>query len=397
MNQKCIEITSKDKCCGCRNCENICPQNAISMVKDSEGFSYPVVDKDKCINCGLCARKCPLLNINKNNEFKKICYAAKSKNDKIQKMGSSGGVFGQFASYIINNDGFVCGAIMTDEMLVKHIITNEKKDLIKLYGSKYVFSDLENLFLKIRKILDDNKLVLFCGVPCQVNALNSFLSKKYDNLITVEIICHGVPSPLLFQKYIKYLENKNNFKILNYEFRNKKASAWGTFKGLITYEKNGICREKIINADFDKYFANFLKAEGYRESCYNCLFASENRNADFTIGDFWGIEKIKPKMLDNNGVSEIIINSKKGVDFFEKIKDNFEYEDVSFEDIIKYNGQLSHPSKRSNKRDSWYKNIDNENEYFKNLKIEHSINDYIKIFIPSNLKNKLKQYLKKTK
>ena len=205
---------------------------------------------------------------------------------------------------------------MNDSFIVSHSITDNKKDLVKMYGSKYVISDLKDNFLIIRKLLNENKKVLFCGVPCQVNALLNFLQKNYENLYTIEIICHGVPSQKLFSKYIEYLEKKDNCKVLKYEFRNKKAAYWGTYKALATVKKNEKKYEKKINADLDKYYSNFLKGNCHRESCYVCKYAKKERNADITIGDFWGIEHINPNFIDKNGVSEIIINTKKGEELF---------------------------------------------------------------------------------
>lgn len=395
MNKKCIDIKSKKDCCGCRNCENICPKHAIKMVEDEEGFLYPVVDKEKCVNCGLCSKVCPWLNEIKNKEsFAPICYAVKNKDKNVQKISSSGGAFGVFANVILEQNGYVCASIMNDSFIVSHSITDNKKDLVKMYGSKYVISDLKDNFLTIRKLLNENKKVLFCGVPCQVNALLNFLPKNYENLYTIEIICHGVPSQKLFSKYIEYLEKKDNCKVLKYEFRNKKAAYWGTFKSLATIEKNRKKYDKKINADFDKYYNNFLEANCYRESCYVCKYAKKERNADITIGDFWGIEHIKPNFIDKNGVSEIIINTKKGKMLFEIVENNIEYEMVNFSEVIKYNKQLESPSKRLKTRNDFYQNIDGD-DYFKNVSVNKNIKSYLKMIIPSSLKIYIKKMQRK--
>lgn len=395
MDKKCIDIKSKKDCCGCRNCENICPKHAIKMVEDEEGFLYPVVDKEKCVNCGLCRKVCPWLNEIKNKEsFAPICYAVKNKDKNVQKISSSGGAFGVFANAILEQDGYVCASIMNDNFIVSHTITNNKKDLIKMYGSKYVTSDLKNNFLIIRKLLNENKKVLFCGVPCQVNALLNFLPQKYDNLYTLEIICHGVPSQKLFSKYIDYIEKKNNCKVIKYEFRNKKAAYWGTFKALATIEKNGKVYEKKLNADFDKYYNNFLESNCYRESCYVCKYAKKERNTDITIGDFWGIEHIKSNFIDKNGVSEIIVNTPKGNDLFEKVKNMIDYENINYSDIIKYNGQLESPSKRMPKRDKFYENI-SKDDYFSKIKVNKNIKTYFKMLVPSSLKIYIKKIQRK--
>ena len=395
MDKKCIDIKSKKDCCGCRNCENICPKHAIKMVEDEEGFLYPMVDKEKCVNCGLCRKVCPWLNEIKNKEsFAPICYAIKNKDKNVQKISSSGGAFGVFANAILEQNGYVCASIMNDSFIVSHSITDNKKDLVKMYGSKYVISDLKDNFLIIRKLLNENKKVLFCGVPCQVNALLNFLQKNYENLYTIEIICHGVPSQKLFSKYIEYLEKKDNCKVLKYEFRNKKAAYWGTYKALATVKKNEKKYEKKINADLDKYYSNFLKGNCHRESCYVCKYAKKERNADITIGDFWGIEHINPNFIDKNGVSEIIINTKKGEELFEITKNDIEYEIVNFSEVIKYNKQLESPCKRLKNRNDFYKGIDTE-DYFKNVSANKNIKSYLKIFIPSSLKIYIKKRQRK--
>ena len=302
--EKCISIINDSKCCGCRACENICPKKAIKMVENSEGFLYPVVDKEKCVNCGLCKKVCPWINKIKRDNYleKNICYAAKSKSKILQLKGSSGGIFGTIANYIINNNGLVVGAEMLNDFSVKHSIVDNKKDLEKLYGSKYVASDLNDVFSEIKKKLSDGKKVLFTGVPCQVAGLLNFLGKNYENLITIDVICHGTPNQKIFKKYIDNMETKKKSKIIKYYFRNKKAGKWGSYKALMIIEKNGKKYIKKTHADFDPYYNNFLLGNSHRESCYSCPFASSNRVSDITLGDFWGIEKIDDKFYDFNGV-----------------------------------------------------------------------------------------------
>ena len=396
MPNKYIEIKNEKDCCGCRACENICPKNAISMIENKEGFLYPKIDKEKCINCGLCRKVCPLINYVNKNDFLKdnICYGAKNKNTEVLKKSSSGGMFGVIAQYVLAQNGLVVGVEMTEDHVVKHRIIDNEKDLIKLMGSKYVSSNTNDVFSKIKKELDNKRLVLFTGVPCQVAGLTNFLMKDYENLITVDIVCHGVPSQKLFSKYIEYLENKYKAKVLDYKFRSKEASSWGTFKGLVKLEKNNRIITKKINADFDKYYHNFLKGNNYRESCYECKFANNKRVSDITIMDFWGVEKIVPNFLDSNGVSCIIINTQKGNELIEKLKNYIDLTKVSYTDVSKYNGQLISPTKRSERRNNFYKNIDEKN-YIKKIKTNNGIKDYIKIIVPTQLKLKIKRLISK--
>ncbi len=396
--EKCINIIKDSDCCGCRACENICPKKAIKMVENSEGFLYPEVDKEKCVNCGLCTKICPWLNKIKRDKYleKPICYAAKAKDKKIQKNSSSGGLFGVIAEYVLNNNGVVFGSTMTDKLKVKHIMIEKKEELIKIMGSKYVISDTKGIYSKVKEELLKKKYVLFSGVPCQISALLNYLQKDYENLITVEIVCHGVPSQKLFDKYIEYLENKFGGKILNYQFRSKKAANWGTFKGYAELIKDNKIVNKKINADFDPYYWSFLYSKNYRESCYNCKFANNKRNADITLGDFWGIENVDLNFVDYDGVSAVILNTKKAKEYFNKISDDVEKIEVSYEDICKSNGQLKNPSKRPAERDNWYQNINNSN-FIKNIKISNNLRDYVKIIFPQKLKFKIKKLIKNSK
>ena len=387
-----IEIERPSKCCGCRSCENICPQKAITMTENEEGFLYPTVNEEKCINCGLCRKVCPWINEISRTRYlnNPMCYAAKSKYEDIQKNSSSGGLFSTLAIKVLEQNGIVVGSEMDENHQVHHIIIDNKKDLSKITGSKYVYSDLDNIFIKIRNQLNSQKQVLFSGVPCQVSALLNFLQKPYDNLITVEVICHGTPSQKLFDKYIDYLEENNSAKLKDYQFRSKKAANWGTYKAFAIFANTKKEFSKKINADFDPYYWSFLHCKDLRESCYECKFANSNRNADITLGDFWGIENIKPNMRDYNGVSIVIINSNNGVKLFETIKDKLEYEYVNYEDIQENNKQLKEPSKRPDERENWYDNFDKK-DFIKNIRVKKSLKSYVKIIFPQKLKLEIKK------
>lgn len=392
---KCINIISAKDCCGCRACENICPKKAITMIENKEGFLYPQIDKSKCINCGLCKKVCPLINKVNKPDFlnENICYSAKNKNIKALENSSSGGMFWVLAKYVLDNGGLVVGAEMTKDHIVQHCIIDNESDLSKLMGSKYVSSNTNDVFSKIKKELDKKRLVLFSGVPCQVAGLTNFLIKNYDNLITVDIVCHGVPSQKLFTKYVEYLEDKYKGKLLDYKFRSKEASDWGSFNGLAKFSKNGKIITKKINADFDPYYHNFLKGKNYRESCYECKFANKNRISDITIADFWGIEKTNPEFLDKKGVSAVIINTEKGKKIFDIIKENIIYADAKYEDICRFNGQLNFPSHRSDDRNEWYRNIEKK-DFMKKLKTGKTVKSVIKSIIPTNIKLIIKKYIR---
>ena len=247
------EITKKNNCFGCTACANICPKHAISMEYDENGFKYPKVDKDKCINCGLCKRICPA-----NNEVKKndnICvYAAKNKNDNIRRKSTSGGLFTAISNYVLEKKGVVYGSIMNNDFKVVYLRAESKKDIDNMRGSKYVQSDLKETFSSIKKDLEKNLMVLFVGTPCYVQGLKSYLRKEYDNLILCDIVCHGVPSPLIFDEHVNFINKMGKLK--KYTFRDKEIGWRGT-NVTIEYdtkkESNTVVSDIFSNLYFDGY------------------------------------------------------------------------------------------------------------------------------------------------
>ena len=213
-----IDKLEKSKCTGCYTCANKCPQKCIKMVEDKEGFFYPEIDEEKCIKCNLCEKVCPAMQKKQsNNDKNPIVIAAWSKNNNIRLDSTSGGVFSELAKEVLNNGGYVCGAIYDENWMVKHILTNKIEDLEKIRSSKYIQSRIEDTFLEIKEKLDEGKTVLMCGAPCQVEGLANFLNKDYDNLILCDFICRGVNSPKIFRKYLDSLEKKYKSKIIIFD------------------------------------------------------------------------------------------------------------------------------------------------------------------------------------
>lgn len=389
-----ISIKKDSDCYGCRGCLNICPKHAIVMLENKEGFLYPVVNEDKCIDCGLCLKVCPVRNhlVNKWKLKNPMCYAAKIKDKDIQRQSSSGGMFSVIANYVLDQEGLVYGSEMTDDHLVHHIEIKEKSDLDKIRGSKYVYSDLENIFSQVKNNLIKDRMVLFSGVPCQIAALKLFLKKDYDNLITVDVICHGTPNQKLFDKYINFLEKKSKLKILNYQFRSKKYVDWGNWVANIVCSKSNKIVNKKIEARFDWYYDAFLKSKNYRESCYTCQYASNERISDITLGDFWGITKVSREFYDSNGVSAVILSTKNGQKIFNKIYENIDVLPVSFEEISRYNEQLRCPVDRPKERDNWYNNF-NSCDFADKKHSEMSYKLSIKRFIPYKIQKFMKIFL----
>jgi len=347
------EVIEKKRCTGCTACINICPVNAITMEIDNEGFKYPAIDQNKCINCGLCKKTCPVLNTI-NNEALNKCYVGYTKEDSYKNGSSSGGIFPLIANYILKENGIIIGASFDKNNKLKHIAITKEKDLNKLKGSKYLQSDLDNIFTYIKDNLKAKK-ILFVGVPCQVAGLKAFIKNDYDNLYTIDLICHGVPSPKLFEKYLKELETKENDKVLNYNFRDK-TTGWDTYSNTITY-KNKIQSE--LNNE-NNYMKLFLSDIALRESCYNCNFKLGNKYSDITLGDFWGVKNVYPEMYDKKGVSAIIINTEKGNKLFELIKNELNYKSCKLDEITSGNPSLVKSSIRPNKRDEFFKNLERD-------------------------------------
>lgn len=338
----------KQKCTGCRACEKLCPKNAIKMVENEKGFLYPCIDKEKCVECEICKLKCPINN--KENENKKEVYAAYNKDEKTRKNSSSGGLFTLFAEYIIENQGIVFGAAFDKDFKVEHIYITQKEEIEKLRCSKYVQSDTKNTYVQAKEFLEQGKLVYYSGTPCQIEGLYAYLTKKYDNLITQDIICHGVPSPKIWESYLKYKNKK--FESIN--FRSKENATWQDFELNFKY-KNG---EENVHHDKETYMRLFLKDVILRESCYDCSFKKQNRNSDILLADFWGIDNVDKEFNDKKGVSLLIVNSKKGKKLVEKLSDKMIKKEVPFAEAIALNPSMLKSAKKHSSYEKVFKKLD---------------------------------------
>lgn len=346
------KICENNLCTGCTACYSICPKNAITMIENEEGFKYPVIDNAKCIDCQMCKKTCPILKTEKNESLNE-CYAAFSKDKKIRENGSSGGIFQILAEDILNKNGIVIGAAFDKKFVLSHIPIEKYQDLDKLLGSKYVQSDMKKIYKYIKDNLKD-RLILFVGTPCQVAGLKSYIKENNENLITIDFICHGVPSNKVFQKYIKEIEEKNEKKISYYSFRNKE-NGWKNFNTKIVIGQDEIVEQHNKN----NYMKIFLWDLALRQSCYNCKFKLGNKYSDITLGDFWGIENM-PQIIENDdgGVSSVIINTIKGKRFFEENKEKIIYNRCKIEDILKINTALKESVQLPKNRKKFFINID---------------------------------------
>lgn len=378
-------------CCGCMGCQDICPKNCISFQPDSEGFLYPSVDNDKCISCGLCMRRCPVATEQKRAESP-LVFAAKLKDADTVLKSTSGGIFSALAGAVLDQNGIVYGCAYDTNLTVRHIAVEKKSDLSRLRGSKYVQSNTEGVFKNVKQQLDSGRFVLFSGTGCQAAGLKAFLGKEYANLCVVDIVCHGVPSPLLFKTYLKWMSQKVDGTVTEYNFRNKEKSGWD-----LVMKAKGPRKQISKYGFFDPYYCAFLEGKTYRESCYKCKFAKSERVSDITLGDYWGIEKEHPGFYDKKGVSLVLINTEKGQFYWNAISKQVDCMPSGIEKAAQMNRNLLEPSRRPLCRDTIYQGIeDNPNAYIKNkLRTGMRIKTRVKRLVPSSVKGRIKNLLKK--
>lgn len=347
-----IKSSDFNKCSGCYACALACPKKCIQMEKNEEGFWYPKLNEKGCIQCGKCEKVCPaIIEERKTNVLNS--YAAINPDQDCRKESSSGGVFSVIAEYVLKQNGIVYGAAMSeDSRSVLHIEVTSIDELYKLRGSKYVQSNVGGIFFKVKKLLENNMLVLFSGTPCQVAGLKKYLAKEYKNLITVDLICHGVASPFLLEKYLRYYEEMCKQKIKSINFRYKKTT-WQDF-GILKTDIQGT--EMFHNQHEDPFMKMYLKNYCLRESCYDCS-TKKIRYSDITLGDFWGIEEIDPQMNDNMGTSAIIVRTEKGAGILEKVRERLKLQDTTYNNIVWNNVAENISVKRPRQRDQFYKDL----------------------------------------
>ena len=348
-----IDKISVQKCTICGACVNACTSNAIHLTKNYLDFQYPEIDFNLCVRCNKCEKACPVIG-EKNNPEKgfPVAYAAKSKDDSVRLRSSSGGIFFELASQVIDNGGYVCGAIFDEHFHVKHIVSNKHDDLSRMMGSKYAQSNVEYSYREIRNLLEQGKKVMFSGCPCQVAGLRTYLGRRYENLFLVELICHGIPSDMMLQTYIGMQEKKYGAKLKKLEFRNK-AKGWHNSAVRMEFENKRIYCEPMV---YDTFMQGYFKGISLKESCYSCMFRNFKSESDITIGDFWGAEIELPSIDDNKGISAILVNSREGMDILDRC--NLALTPANVETIIKYNRNLLCSAAPNPQRSSFYASAD---------------------------------------
>jgi len=375
-------IITPHHCTSCNTCYERCPVDAIRMVENTEGFKQPIINEDSCIHCKLCIKVCPLnetsytLNTFDNPE----CLAVWNKDETIRLQSSSGGIFSLLATRTLAAGGQVCGAAFDEYWQVKHILISKKEELQKLRGSKYVQSDINSIFSQIKALLKSKTPILFSGTACQVAGLYSYLGKDDPLLLTIDVLCHGTPSPKVWAKYIK--ENFGDESIQHINFRNKDHS-WDDYHLSIQTDKR-LYQQSLFK---DIYMQGFLKDLYLKESCYECVFAKTKRNADITLGDFWGIQKYNPKFNDQKGTSLILLNSPKGQEMYAKILGDTKLsQSIPLPIAIRDNPVLIRPCMPHPKRESFYEQLDSAESI--NMLIRQSIGlANVAIFSPPSNRN----------
>lgn len=305
-----ISIEEKEKCSGCSACAQKCPQKCIVMIEDSEGFLYPKINREACIDCGVCNQTCPILNkvYDKQPDKSLPAFVAYQNNETLRLASSSGGIFSVFANQILEEGGVIFGAAFNENYLVHHIAAENIKSLTTLMGSKYTQSQIDNTYREAKDYLDAGRKVLFSGTACQIAGLKSFLRQDYENLLTIDVLCHGVASPLLWKEYIRYQQNNYSSDLQGISFRDK-YEGWKNYSLRIDFTNGRRYRQTFHK---DPYMRLFLSNICLRPSCHHCEFKDFPRPSDITLGDCWGVEKHSPEMDDDKGTSVVIINTEKG-------------------------------------------------------------------------------------
>lgn len=331
-----IVIDNKENCVGCGACVAGCPVNCINLQTDNEGFLYPYINNEICVNCQLCIKVCPMQNGDRNKTNPTQAWAMQNKNDNVRNDSSSGGVFSLLAETVLEENGLVFGAAFDERHHIKHICIDAVEQLYMLRGSKYVQSELCEVYNKIKEFLKNEKKVLFIGTPCQVAAILNFVGEEQTNLYTLDIACFGVPSSLVWDKFIKYRSKKakSNIKRVNFRYKNP---SWERYAIKLEFE-NG--KEYVCDHGEDPYMKCFIRKLTLRPSCYNCKFKEYKSGADLTLGDLWGVAKLAEAMNDKKGTSLVIAHSKKGLELLSKISPNALITTINLKEAEGFNSAL---------------------------------------------------------
>ena len=338
-----IDIKNKSQCCGCEACVQRCPKRCISLVEDVEGFLYPKVDTDVCVDCGLCEKVCPVINQSAERKPQAV-YAAINLDADVRQQSSSGGVFSMLADAVLSQGGVVFGVCWNDDWQLVFDYTESKDDLARFRGSKYLQAHVGDAYIKAEQFLKSGRQVLFIGTACQIAGLKKYLCRDYDNLLAVDVICHGAPSPKVWKSYLK--EQKDiveqergvSYKIASVNFRDKSVG-WKNYNFSIGLKGvDGEVEYFTQPSSQNIFMRGFLRDFYLRPSCYSCPAKSGKSGSDITLGDFWGINVLKPEIDDDRGVSAVMVNTARGASWLGGL--SFEQYPMSYTDVCRYNSAL---------------------------------------------------------
>ena len=388
---------SKDKCCGCGACMNVCPRRAISMREDEYGFIYPQIEEGLCIGCERCKQVCAFQNRKTSNHVINV-YAAATKEKDVIVRSASGGIFATLANKWVDNGGIVFGAAFKSDWGVHHISVVNREEICKLQGSKYTQSSTEHTFQEVKQLLQQGRKVLYSGTPCQIAGLYGYLGKRDENLATIDIVCHGVPSNRMFQEYLKLVGERRGGEIADFTFRDKSAG-WGK-NGKAEFGLSKGNRTAIIWSSASSYLSYFGNGWICRDSCYNCPYACDHRPADLTLGDYWGIEKAHPEYLGRGGFNEaegislILVNTEKGQRILERNRECMELRESDFDKASERNMQLRQPSEKGRRDEILESYLQGgwravDKIFYKNVGWK-KYSSQIKALMPLELKRKIK-------
>lgn len=358
------ELANNKQCCGCGACENVCPQSCIEMRRNGKGFLYPTVNVDKCIGCGMCEKSCPVLNTETNPpSIVKAAYAAFTIDEEVRLESSSGGIFSELAEYVLQNGGVVFGCAMSEDCKkARHIMIEKPKDLKYLRGSKYLQSEIGRTYRETKEMLKRQTLVLYSGTPCQIAGLKAYLGNNtYDNLLTVDVICHGVSPQSVWKNYLCTLENKFSANADTVSFRNK-LYGWKNFNLSCSFKNGSEYHGKV---GYDLFLKGFVSDYYLRESCYNCKFKGKNIQSDITLGDFWGIDNVLPEINDDKGVSVVLVHSEKGQSAINSILNKIKLFEVSEQNALASNPAYYKSVMPNGVRHAFFRDLNKKKPVFK--------------------------------
>ena len=370
-----IRITDSGACTGCGACRALCPREAITMRRDENGFFYPEVNLDLCAGCSLCERSCPVDAARAHpTPAAPRAYAVQNADTDTRERSSSGGVFALLASAVLDAGGVVFGAAFSvDHRAVRHIAVRQKSELFRLLGSKYVQSETGDAYRQTKNFLEEGTPVLFGGTPCQVAGLYAYLKKEYPQLTTYDVVCHGVPSPLLWEKYLAFREECAGAPARRVSFRDKKYG-WRRYSLVIEFTNGKVYRKRHL---LDPFMRAFLKNVTLRSSCFSCAFKGGKSGADLTLADFWGAENFASVPDDDSGTSLVLTHSEKGAELFSRVFPDARVREVNVAKALSHNGAFEHSA-----------DLPREREEFLSLAREKGVETAARRFFPVSFSEK---------